>query len=111
MKVQLNMPQKNEVLHVARLLKIRPDEATGMIIRFWAWAQQQTDDGLIEGIGPDDIDLVISQPGFAQAMLSAGWLQANDKGIHIPDFYRHNSKGAKARALANERKARERGDK
>jgi len=72
MKIELSMPEKKEVLHVARILDIRPDEAAGMIIRFWAWVQVQVDDGRLLGLKLEDIDRKISRPGFAQAMVEAG---------------------------------------
>jgi hypothetical protein len=53
------------------------------------------------------IDRYIGVTGFAESMVSAGWLAVDD-GIKFPDFERHNGESAKKRASATERKRLER---
>ena len=109
-KVRTNVRDQREVFVTARRLGLARDHAVGLCVRFWAWADSQTTDGIIDGIRPADIDAVVEHEGFAAALVDAGWLLVDERGVIIPNFDRHNGESAKKRVLAAERKRRQRDD-
>lgn len=107
-KVETVTADKAEVHAVADALGISPDAAFGIIVRFWIWADQQTEDGYIPHAKPAYIDRIMQREGFAAAMVQADWLEQDSGGMLIPNFERHNGKSSKRRALSCERKRKER---
>lgn len=109
-KVREDLPDDPKVLTLARILSIDPERAVGLLIRFWTWAQKHTADGkLASGQCPAsvqkastlraDIDRVVRETHFAEALENVGWLTVEDGLATIPHFDRHMSKSAKERAL------------
>jgi hypothetical protein len=107
-KVETGMPEKPEVLRLARLLSIKRDQAVGVVVRFWIWADANTVDGVVDGVEAGDVDDVLSVQGLARALEMVGWLRIDkeNRRITIPNFERHNGESAKKRALKSERQAR-----
>lgn len=107
-KVETCLPGKAEVIRLSRLLSVKRDEALGILVRFWVWADSNTVDGVVDGVASTDVDAVLSCPGLCRALETVGWLQIDSNGerITIPKFTRHNGESAKKRALTNERQAR-----
>jgi DNA replication protein DnaT len=107
-KVETCTSGKAEIIRLARLLSVNRDEAIGMAVRFWVWADSNTVDGVVDGVASQDVDAVLSTPGLCRALEMVGWLQidAQKESITIPKFARHNGESAKKRALKNERQAR-----
>ncbi len=99
---------KPEVLEMADLLNINEDEVFGKLFRVWVWFDNQSRDGHAGNVTGVTlmkfIDRLVSSQGFAACMKKVGWL--NDDGL--PNFERHNGESAKNRALARDRKAKER---
>lgn len=116
-KFETTTPDKPEVFAIAEQLQLDPDAVVGKLVRVWIWADSQTEDGRVTHVsrGQRDIchasvthkivDRLVGMPGFAAAMESVGWLTPDGS---IPGFDRHNGETAKKRALARERKARQR---
>jgi len=107
-KFETVTPDKPEVYRIAETLSIDPDAVIGKLIRIWIWADQQTVDGNARSVTKMLIDRVTGVPGFADSMLSAGWLKQGKHGLSFPNFDRHNGNSAKNRALTNKRVKRKR---
>jgi hypothetical protein len=105
LKVEKHTASKPEVLAIAAKLGITPDDAFGKCFRFWAWADSHLTDGNARGVTKLTIDTLIGAQGFADAMLSVGWLEFTTDGVRIPGFSRHMSQSAKTRALTSRRVA------
>lgn len=102
-KLEVVTPDKPEVSRIADLLSIDHDAALGKLVRVWIWADLQTIDGNAVGVTKNAIDRVAYMPGFATAMHSVGWLSGSDSELSLVGFDKHNGKGAKKRALTNQR--------
>jgi hypothetical protein len=77
-------------------------------MRFWLWLDGVTVDGRVDGVTSQDVDGIVDAAGFANALISVGWLQVNEEAesVVIPNFDRHNGETAKARALASKRQSK-----
>jgi DNA replication protein DnaT len=107
-KVETCTSGKAEIIRLARLLSMKHDEALGVVIRFWVWADSNTVDGVVDGVASTDVDAVLSCPGLCRGLEAVGWLiiDKEKERITIPKFSRHNGESAKKRALSSERQAR-----
>jgi uncharacterized phage protein (TIGR02220 family) len=107
-KVETCTPGKAEIIRLARLLSMKHDEALGVAVRFWVWADSNTVDGVVDGVASTDVDAVLSCPGLCRALEMVSWLVIDEENerITIPKFERHNGESAKKRALKNKRQAR-----
>lgn len=108
LKVEKATPRKPEVLLLSVALNIHPDHAFGVCFRFWSWCDDQVSDGKINGLSESLIDATVDRPGFAQALISIGWLKVREGSLLIPNFDRHLSHSAKTRAEAAIRKRKTR---
>lgn len=97
------------VISIAARLSIDEFTVVGMLHHLWGWADTQSRDGHAPGVTNVWIDRYIRHAGFAEAMISVGWLEVDDAGVTFPKFDRHNGETAKTRALAAERKRNQRG--
>lgn len=103
-KVERATPDKPEVVKLAEILHMDdPDFVLGKLWRFWAWADANTQDGILK-TKYAHIDRVVYCPGFARGLVSVGWLQGREGALVIPNFDRHNGNSSKARALEAEAK-------
>lgn len=103
-KAGLTTPDKPEVVKLAEILHMDdPDFVLGKLWRFWAWADANTQDGVLK-TKYAHIDRVVYCPGFARGLVSVGWLQGREGALVIPNFDRHNGNSSKARALEAEAK-------
>lgn len=95
---------------MAEALSIAPEHVVGCLIQIWVWADQQTTDGNAPGVTRTLVDRKSGVAGFADAMLSCGWLVETEQGLAFPNFDAHNGKTAKSRALTAKRVAKHRGE-
>lgn len=106
-KVEVITPDKPEIYHLAERLSLDPDAVLGKLIRLWVWADQQTIDGNANcnavSVTKNAIDRITFATGFADALISVGWLTECDGKLSIPNFERHNGESSKKRALTNKR--------
>ena len=105
MKVELVTPDKPEVFQMAQILGIDPDAVVGKLIRVWGWFNSQTENGESSAHMALHLNRMVSNEDFCEAMIEIGWLESDGEVIRIPKFDRHNSQGAKTRALKNRRTA------
>jgi len=115
MKVEKVTPQKPEILEMAAMLELSPDDVFGKLFRIWAWADDHTEDGNAHGVTPALLDSTMSVTGFARAMQEVGWLELIGKsdlaprgGVRFVNFERHNGQTGKRRALTAMRVAKSR---
>lgn len=104
-KVEVITPDKPEIFQIAELLNIDPDAVLGKLVRIWAWADQQTIDGNAGSVTKGVLDRIAFITGFADALITVGWLAYVDGKLILPNFERHNGESSKKRALTNRRVA------
>jgi len=97
-KVEKETPTKRETIAIGAALGLNTDEVFGKLFRLWSWADSNTTDGHAAGVTTSWVDVFVGCPGFADAMIKFGWLQFRTGGIFFPNFDRHMSQSAKARA-------------
>ncbi len=108
-KIEVILPDKTEVVAMAAKLKIKDiDTVVGKLIRLWAWADQQTVTGEGICISKGYIDRLVFCKGFADALISVGWMRGRDGSLEFVNFERHNGETAKARAESARRMAKSR---
>lgn len=107
-KVECSTPDKPEVFRAARKLDIDRDQVLGLLLRLWAWFDQNSVDGHVDGVTSTDVDGLVGFDGFCNAIRDVGWLEFDDdeETITLPNFDRNNGETAKKRALKNKRQAR-----
>jgi len=104
------LPQKPEVSRIARTLSISRAEAVLGCLQVWMWADDHTADGTVDGAVVADIDYATRIAGFGQAMVEAGWVQVDAKGLIFTNWNRWNTRSAKRRLREAERKRQGRKD-
>ena len=97
-----------EIRRAARATGLDCDQVLGKLARLWSWADRHGMDGLIKSAMLEDVDEQVGHVGFGATLVSVGWLASNDLGIVIPNWERHFSDSAKARALCAIRAERHR---
>lgn len=107
-KVEVITPDKPEIFQIAEILNIDPDAVLGKLVRIWAWADQQTIDGNAGSVTKGVLDRLAFITGFADALITVGWLAYEDGRLILPNFERHNGESSKKRALTNRRVAEHR---
>jgi hypothetical protein len=105
-KLEHTTPDKPEVVRMAAILGIDQDAVLGKLTRLWIWADAQTVSGDALSVTETFIDRHVRLDGFAQAMVSVGWLRCLKTGLLFPNFDRHNGETAKARGLTAKRMKR-----
>jgi hypothetical protein len=93
---------------MADLLGVDRDKMLGILLRFWAWLDRATGNGLVTHMSRKSIDDVTQTPGLSAALELVGWLKVDEKAVSVTinHFDRHNGNPAKTRALAKNRKRR-----
>ena len=96
------------VIEMAAAVNLEEDYIVGKLHRLWSWADRQVQDGNAPGVTAAWVDRYLSVPGFAAAMVSAGWLTVESDSVTFPKFDRYFSQSAKQRALTALRVAKHR---
>lgn len=106
-KVEMSTMDKPEVRRIARVLGIDRDAVVGKLVRLWAWFDQNTVDGHVDGVVSTDVDDICGQAGFAAAVADVGWIECDDEAerVSLPNFDRHNGQTAKTRASKSRRQS------
>ena len=105
-KMRCDLFEHPKVFKIADILGVDEFSAVGMLFCFWAWADKHSVDGRVDAATSRLVDKCAHREGFADAMISVGWLLVDDSGITIPRFNEHNGDSAKERSLKNQRQAR-----
>ncbi len=96
------------VISIAGKIGLDEFAVVGRLQYLWAWFDAQSRDGHAIGVTEAWVNRKVQCDGFAQAMVSAGWLIVHADGLEVPNFDRHNGDTAKTRALGTKRKQKER---
>lgn len=107
-KVEKATARKPEIFGIASKLGIGLDAAFGACVRFWFWCDDQMTDGNARCVTSSLLDDAIGVTGFADALISVGWLEVRSGSLQVPHFDRHLSESAKNRALSRKRTAKAR---
>jgi len=107
-KVRVDLITSPKVVRIASQLKTDRFRTVGGLLSVWCLFDTHTEDGVLQNYTPELLDEMIGWPGFAGAMISAGWLENVDNSLVMPRFCSHNGKPAKKRAEDAERKRRAR---
>ena len=108
-KIEHGLLNKPEVMLLADALDISHFEAVGHLIAFWLWVDLNMSPSCPQVKGTKKgLDRVAGRDGFADAMISVGWLDIESDMISIPGYEVHLSKSAKERAKGQKKKASQR---
>lgn len=113
-KMRKELATDPAVSQIAAQCRLHALHVTGALYVVWCWADSNTTDGFVRGATAALVDRIAGRKGFAAAMAAAGWLFLNATdvdgavGVRFPNWERHNSSSAKARAGEAERKRVER---
>lgn len=103
-KMEMDLPEKPEVIRMACLLSMDRFAIVGRLHRVWSWWNKHSVDGHAPGVTETFLDELAGCDGFSAALREVDWLQARSGSLAVPHFDRHNGQSAKTRAQANERK-------
>lgn len=113
LKVEKVTPDKPEIMHIARECGVSDGEAFAAWFRLWVYLDTVTADGEVRFLRPEDCDKVSRMAGIGNALSSdhgCGWITFHASGATIVNWDRHNGESSKQRALATDRKRRQRKD-
>ena len=103
--LRTNLTDDPAIISIAVTLGLDEYGVVGRLHKLWSWADQHTVDGNARSVSTAWVDRFLSTPGFAAAMLDAGWLQCRSGGLLFPNFNRWNTQTAKQRLLTAKRVA------
>jgi hypothetical protein len=107
--MRIELHEDPAVIGIALATRLDEFSVVGRLHRFWGWANQQTQDGVVPFVIPEKVDQIVGREGFASAMVKVGWLMVTPEGgIKVPSFNRWMSEPAKKRLADSRRKAEER---
>ncbi len=108
-KIETSLPRKPEVMQLADILGIDEFAVVGHLVCFWSWADETVslECPVVTGT-KRGLDRVAGRDGFADAMITVGWLQMEGNAVSIPHLDYHLDQGAKTRALEQRKKAKQR---
>lgn len=108
-KIEHGLLNKPEVMLLADALDVSHFEAVGHLIAFWLWVDLNMSPSCPQVKGTKKgLDRVAGRDGFADALISVGWLDIESDMISIPGYEVHLSKSAKERAKGQKKKASQR---
>lgn len=103
-KIRTNLATDPAVAAIGIRTNMHSRQVVGCLVAVWCWADTLTADGFIPHATPKLIDEISGKRGFAEAMSAVGWLHVEAGGVRFPNWDRHHSQSAKARAGESERK-------
>lgn len=99
-KMRIDLQDDPAVVAISDRLEMDEFSVIGRLHRLWGWADKHTVDGNAANVTPKWVDKYVQQSGFAEAMISAGWLVFENGILSFPKFDIHNGKSAKSRCEA-----------
>lgn len=93
--IYAGLHHKEQVLLMAKRLKISTNAVVGSLVEVWLKAQEiATETGLLEHKTAMWLDVVVGIDGFAGAMAEVGWLAVGPEGLTVTKYDRHIAKTA-----------------
>ena len=97
-KVRVELVRSPKIVKFARALKTKKQTALGLAIQWFAWLDEQTEDGRSE-LTQEELDEELGYEGASAALVQIGWAIIEDDGtVSAVDFGKHNGSSAKRRA-------------
>lgn len=106
-KIEINTPDKPEVIDLAEMLGISPNDALGSYVRLLCWADQNVADET-DPVKGHHVDHAAGIRGFAEALIKVGWMKKHGELIYFHNFEKHNGDSAKRRASNSANRQRKR---
>ncbi|CAE6713286.1 hypothetical protein R75461_01161 [Paraburkholderia nemoris] len=98
-----------KVVRILSATKSDKFRVVGGLHAVWCIFDQHSIDGVLVGYTPETLDHIIGWKGFADAMISVGWLTHDgSETLVLPEFEEHNGQSGKRRAEDQKRKKGER---
>lgn len=97
-KMRTNLWNDPRIAQICELVEQGEAAVVGAMYWLWATADEHTEDGFMPGLSCFSIDRKTGVRGFANALVTVGWLSANADGVTLLRFAEHNGASAKARA-------------
>lgn len=70
-EVHDTLPDHPKVLRAAKALKLDSDALVGKLVRLWVWALGNREDGMLNDLDADRLDVIMQYKGKASALLEA----------------------------------------
>ena len=105
-KMRLDLASDPGVNRIRRATQLDSDAIVGKLHRLWSWADVHTTDGIATGVDAEWVDEFAGVTGFAEGMISAGWLECDADSVRFANFDRHNGLSAKRRCTQKTRTER-----
>lgn len=74
-RIRKALPADPRLASIAEQVGLSRDEALGVLVRLWAWAEDHAPRG-VAPITPAQLDTLVGHAGFAEALVKVGWLEA-----------------------------------
>ena len=107
-KMRTDLGRDPAVIRLAEIYGWEEHVIVGLLHKLWSWADEQVSDGNANGVTGSFLDRYLGVTGFADNLISVGWLGVNEAGIEFPNWERHMGKSAKTRATTALRVAKSR---
>ena len=103
-KMRMDLSTSPKVVRIASALNADRLRVVGGLHAVWCLFDVHSEDGRLDGYTLAALDDLIGFEGFADAMVSVGWLVDGGDFLCTPRFDEHNGQSAKRRAMETERK-------
>jgi len=103
-KMRADLHTHPKVVRIASALDADRLRVVGALHATWCLFDAHSVDGELEGYSPKTLNDMIGFEGFAQALITVGWLESTDVSLCMPRFFEHNGQSAKRRAQEADRK-------
>ena len=112
-EVHQSLPGHRKTLETAAMLHVKPREVVGLIVDLWLWSVDQAPEGDVTHISDSVLAMAAGWEGdateFAGALTTAGFIERDENGRRIHDWYEYAGKWIEKRKTDAERKKTERG--
>lgn len=100
------LSRKLEVLRIAQATGRSRREVACLLMEFWEWADNETEDGFLVGMDVRNLSALHADTdeAFWSAVIASGWLTPSNGGVTIPHFDYWLGRSAKRRLKDTKRK-------
>ena len=107
-----SLPRKLETIAIAGRTGLSRREVVGLLLEFWAWADEQTEDGILRPMSVRNLSALFADMGetFFGAMADVGWIREDGDAVVLANFGNWMGTSAKRRIKDSRRKRMKRAD-